>query len=101
MNKKIERLILRNLKLPEDAPGKSWGVPMKGDVLVLIDMNENNEFFSIRTIRNVKEGTRYSLELITKEAAEDKLLNGHCCFSVQPIEEFGHPFVEFCSINKW
>ena len=43
--------MLKDLKLPTDAPGKSWGVPMAGDVIMTHDESKTNVYFTIHTIK--------------------------------------------------
>lgn len=97
---KIKRLILKDLKLPIDAPGKSWGVPMKGDIMMVFDLQRKNQYYVIKSIKHVPEGTRYSLEPTTTLAADSRIRNGYCCYTVSIIEEMGYPNVEFFKLNE-
>jgi hypothetical protein len=69
------RLILEDFKLPTDAPGKSWGVPMIGDTFMLHDPTQSNIYFTVKTIKHVPGGTRYSVEENSKMAAFNRQTN--------------------------
>jgi hypothetical protein len=97
---KVERFILNGLHLPTNAPGKSWGVPMRGDVMMVFDVNKKNQYYMVKTIKHVVEGTRYSLEPISTLAVESRKMNGYCCYTVRIIEDAGYPIVEFFRIAE-
>jgi hypothetical protein len=97
---KVERFILKDLWLPTNAPGKSWGVPTRGDVMMVFDLKKKNQYFRVKTIKHVVEGTRYSLEPITTLAAESRKMNGFCCFTVRIVEDAGYPLVEFFRMEE-
>lgn len=98
---KVERFILKDLHLPTNAPGKSWGVPMRGDVMMVFDINKKNRYYTVKTITHVPEGTRYSLVPISTLTAESRQLSGYCCFTIRIIEDDIYPFVEFFKLEEW
>lgn len=97
---KRTRMILKDLHLPTYAPGKSWGVPMRGDVMMVFDINKKNQYYIVKTIKHIPEGTRYSLEAISTLAVESRMMNGYCCYTVRIIEDAGYPIVEFFRMEE-
>jgi hypothetical protein len=82
------KLILMGLQLDTNAPGKSWGVPMSGDVIMTHDESKTNVYFTIHTIKNTPEGTQYSVTEISKLAAYNRQVNmGYQCFAVHYLNE--------------
>ncbi len=97
---KVERFVLKDLHLPTNAPGKSWGVPMRGDVMMVFNIKKKNRYFIVKTIKHVPEGTRYSLEPISTLAVALRMMNGYCCYTVRIIEDAGYPLVEFFKMEE-
>lgn len=97
---KVERFILKGLHLPTNAPGKSWGVPVKGDVIMVYNIKKKNQYYIVKTIKQVQQDTRYSLEPISALAAESRQINGFSCYTVRIIKDAGYPCIEFFKMEE-
>lgn len=85
---KMKYLTLLNVQLDTNAAGKSWGVPMKGDILMIFDINKTNVFFMVHSIKHTVEGTRYAVTEVSKLAAYSRQTNmGYQCFTVSYVNE--------------
>lgn len=94
-----ERFILKDKWLAENAPGKSWGVPMIGDILEVVDDSGTTSYNKVCTIEHINEGTKYSTEPISKHAVRIRRGLNYQIFFVKVIGQQGYPLIEFNNPN--
>ena len=86
------KVTLIDMHLPEQAPGKSWGVPMLGDLFRMEGEEQGAAYFKITSIKDSEEGTLYTIEELSEQNAQSRISKLHYqCFTAEYTDaSLGH-----------